>query len=132
VNLVVRYRAHTMIPLQNLDQQHIGFLLPAGLPADFTSAVGQWEGDCVFMALPTKPELFDDPAFRVLADHKDAGEHRIAVINDGSTISVLATAPTGAQLFVRLPASTPGAWGTRVATTDTQMGYAVRVTKRNA
>jgi hypothetical protein len=118
-----------MIPLQNLDRQHIGFLLPAGLPTDFASAVGQWEGDCVFMVLPTKPELFDDPAFRVLADHKDAGEHRIAVSNDGSMISVLATAPTGAQLFVRLPASTPGAWGTRVATTDTQMGYAVRVTK---
>jgi hypothetical protein len=26
-----------MIPLQNLDEQHIGFLLPAGLPADFAS-----------------------------------------------------------------------------------------------
>ncbi len=86
----------------------------------------------MFMALPTKPELFDDPAFLVLADHKDAGEHRIAVSNDGSTLSVTATAPTGAQLFVRLPAAAPGAWGTRVASTDTQMGYAVRVTKQNA
>jgi hypothetical protein len=121
-----------MIPLQNNEQQHIGFLLPAGLPADFISSVGQWEGDCVFIALPTKPELFDDLAFRVLADHKDAGEHRIAVGNDGSTLSLVATAPTGAQLFVRLPASAPGAWGTRVATTETQMGYAVRITKRNA
>ena|SRR5688572_32162334 len=121
-----------MIPLQNLDQEHIGFLLPAGLPADFTSAVGQWEGDCVFIALPTKPELFEDPAFRVLADHKDAGEHRISVRNDGSTIFVLATAPTGARLFVRLPASVLGAWDTGVAATDTQMGYAVRVTKRSA
>jgi hypothetical protein len=120
-----------MIPLQNLEQQHIGFLLPAGLPADFASTVGQWEGDCVFMALPTNPTLLDDPAFRVLADHKDAGEHRIAITNDGSTISVVATAPTGAQLFVRLPASAPGAWGTRIASTDTQMGYAVRVTKRS-
>ncbi len=121
-----------MIPLQNNHQQHIGFLIPAGLPPDFISSVGQWEGDCVFMALPTKPELFDDPAFRVLADHKDAGEHRIVVSNDGATLSVIATAPTGAQLFVRLPACALGEWGTRVATTDTQMGYAVRVTKRNA
>src|SRR5688572_24490323 len=110
-----------MIPLQNLDQEHIGFLLPAGLPADFTSAVGQWEGDCVFIALPTKPELFDDSAFRVLAAHKDAGEHRISVRNDGSAISVFATARTGAQLFVQLPASVRGTWGTRVAGTDTQM-----------
>ena len=121
-----------MIPLQNLDQQHIGFLLPAGLPDDFASSVGQWDGDCVFMALPTQAALFDDPAFRVLADHKDAGEHRIAVTNDGSTISVLATAPTGAQLFIRLPDSTPGVWGTRGATTETQMGHAVRVSNRNA
>jgi hypothetical protein len=118
-----------MIPLQNLDQQHVGFLLPAGLPADFASSVGRWEGFCVFVALPTEEELFEDPAFRVLADHKDAGEHRITVSNDGSSISVLATARTGAQLFVRLPASTPGEWGKRGSTTDTTMGFAVRVTK---
>ncbi len=119
-----------MIPLQNLDQQHLGFFLPAGLPADFISSVGKWEGDCVFMALPTNPEFFDDPAFLVLSDHKDAGEHRIEVSNDGSTLSLIATAPTGAQLFIRLPVSAPGEWGTRVATTDTRMGYAVRVTPR--
>jgi hypothetical protein len=118
-----------MIPLQNLDQQHVGFLLPAGLPADFASSVGQWEGFCVFMALPTEAELFDDPAFRVLADHKDAGEHRITVSNDGSTISVLAMARTGAQLFVRLPVSTPGEWGTRGSISERRMGYAVRVAK---
>ena len=121
-----------MIPLQNLDEQHIGFLLPAGLPAEFASTVGQWEGDCVFMALPTQLALLDDSAFRVLADHKDAGEHRIVVSNDGSTISVVATSPGGAQLFVRLPESGPGEWGTRISTTDTKMGYAVRVSKRNA
>lgn len=83
------------------------------------------------MALPTKPELVDDPAFRVLVDHKDAGEHRVAVSNDGTTLSLVATAPTGAQLFVRLPVSTPGEWGTRVGSTDTPMGYAVRITKSN-
>lgn len=84
------------------------------------------------MALPTEVTLFDDPAFRVLADHKDAGEHRIVVTNDGSTISVLATPPTGAQLFVRLPASAIGTWGTRSVTTEIQMGHAVRVFKQNA
>lgn len=118
-----------MIPLENKHQQHIGFLLHAGLPADVLSRVGQWEGDCVFMALPMTPELFEDPAFLLLADHKDAGEHRIAVSNDGSTLSLVATAPHGAQLFVRLPAFASGVWGTRVADTDTQTGYAVRVTK---
>ncbi len=86
----------------------------------------------MFMALPTKPELFDDPAFHVLADHKDAGEHRIRVSNDGSSLWVIATASTGAQVFVELPVSAPGTWGTRVATTDTPLGFAVRVTKRNA
>jgi hypothetical protein len=84
------------------------------------------------MALPTEATLFDDPAFRVLADHKDVGEHHIVVANDGSTISVLATPPTGSQLFVHLPASALGTWGTRSATTEIQMGYAVRVSKQNA
>ncbi len=84
------------------------------------------------MALPTEVMLFDDPAFCVLADHKDAGEHRIVVTNDGSTIFVLTTPTTGAQLFVRLPASAPGTWGTQSATTEIQMGYAVRVFSQNA
>lgn len=120
-----------MIPLQNLNQQHIGFLLPAGLPDDFASAVGQWEGDCIFMALPTQASLFDDPAFRVLADHRDAGEHRIAVTNDGSTISLTATAPTGAQLFIYLPDLAPGTWGIRGADGETQLGHAVGVSERH-
>jgi hypothetical protein len=115
-----------------LDQRHIGFLLSSGLPDDFASSVGQWEGSCAFMALPTEATLFDDPAFCVLADHKEAGEHRIAVNNDGCTISVLATSPIGAQLFVRLPASVLGIWGTRSAITEIQMGHAVRVPKQNA
>ncbi|MBB5030568.1 hypothetical protein [Prosthecobacter vanneervenii] len=120
-----------MIPLQNLNEEHIGFLLHAGLPDDFASALGQWKGDCVFMALPNQTELFDDSAFRVLAKHKDAGEHRIVVSNDGFTISVVATAPNGAQLFVRLPDSTLGAWGKLDDATETQMGHAVRVTNQN-
>jgi hypothetical protein len=119
-----------MIPLQNPDKQHIGFLLAAGLPADFKSKSGAWDGKCVFMALPAKVELFDDPAFKALAAHKDAGEHRLHVNNDGSTLLAVATAPNGAQLFVELPASRLGAWGTRVGNTDTKMGYAVRVPER--
>ena len=121
-----------MIPLQNLNQEHLGFLLPAGLPDDFIFTVGQWEGDCIFMALPSQAEFFDDPAFRVLAEHKDAGEHRITVANDGSTISVLATAPTGAQLFVRLSDSEPGVWGTHTVTVETRLGHAVKVSGRTA
>jgi hypothetical protein len=124
-------RQDPMIPLQNLHQQHIGFLLPAGLPDDYASATGHWEGDCIFMALPSEAALFDDAAYRVLTDHKDAGEHRIVVTNDGSTICAVATAPTGAQLFVRLPESMLGTWGTRNASIETQMGHAVRVSNRN-
>ena len=129
----VRRRSRAfMIPLQNLQQQQIGFLLPAGLPDDFRPAVGEWEGDCIFMALPTQSELFDDPAFHVLADHKEAGEHRTRVSNDGSTLSAIALAPNGAELFVHLPDSGPGAWGTRAGSTGTQLGYAVRVSNRSA
>jgi hypothetical protein len=57
-----------MIPLQNLDEEHIGFLLPAGLPADFASTVGRWEGDCVFMALPAQRMV--TLAGRVLGEQK--------------------------------------------------------------
>jgi len=118
-----------MIPLQNLNKEHIGFLLHAGLPDAFATTVGQWKGDCVIMALPTQPELFNDPAFLLLADHKDAGEHRITVTNDGSTIAIHAVATTGATLFIRLPQSGPGSWGTLVSGVETKMGNAVRVAK---
>jgi hypothetical protein len=121
-----------VIPLQNQSQQHIGFLLHSGLPLDFMSKVGDWEGECIFMALPAKSELFDDPAFAVLEGHKHAGEHRLAVTNDGETLSFLATAPTGAQLFVRLPKSPTGTWGTRAIETETLVGHAARVSNQSA
>lgn len=120
-----------MIPLQNLSEQHIGFLLLAG-KIDFMSKVGAWEGDCVFMALPTKSELFEDPSFLVLSKHKAAGEHRFAMSNDGSKIRLVATAQDGAQLFAELPMSAPGIWGVRVAGVETKMGYAVKVQRPEA
>jgi hypothetical protein len=116
-----------MIPLQNLAGKHLGVLLTAGLPKDFLSCEGRWEGDCIFFALPTERGLFDDPVFCVLADHKDAGEHHIEVTNDGTTLSLLATAPTGQHFFVRLPNPGPGTWGERINGIDTPMGLAVRV-----
>ena len=121
-----------MIPLQNLQQRHIGFLLPAGLPEDYRTAAGAWEGDCVFMALPAQAELFTDPAYLALAAHQDAGEHRIHVTSDGTTLSLRAVAPSGASLFVRLPSSGLGEWGTGEGATEEQLGCAVRVSDRAA
>ena len=120
-----------MIPLQNHRQQHLGACLMAGLPDDYASTAGIWEGDCVFMALPADPELLEDPSLFILRrhDHVEAGEHAITVTNDGSTVSLLATAPNGEQLFIRLPASGPGVWGLVTATGEEPLGHAVRVAK---
>ncbi len=120
-----------MIPLQNLAQQHLGFLLTAGLPDDFVSTIGRWEGEGIFVAVPTEAELFEDPAYQILAAHRDAGEHRLVVANDGVTIEVIATSPDGMEVFVRLPDSAAGVWGTRDGAAEIPMGHAVKVAKRS-
>lgn len=114
-----------IIDLQNHDQEHIGFLLPADLPEEIEANVGQWQTDCIFMALPNDVRLFDDPGFLVLASHKDAGEHRLAVSNDGSTLAAIATAPTGQKLYVRSLPSGAAVWGSLEGGTETQRGWAV-------
>lgn len=123
-----------MIPLQNIHQQHLGALLPAGIPDDYLTATGEWSGECVFMALPTQADLFDDPAYHVLDahSHRGLGEHRLHIVSNGTSVSLVATAADGSELFIRLPQAGLGAWGTRTATTETQLGYAVRATTHNA
>ena len=125
---------HLVIPLQNFQQQHLGALLPAGAPEDYLTTPGEWSGECVFMALPIQSELFDDPAYRVLDSHshRSRGEHRLRVVGDGASVTLVATAADGSELFIRLPQTGLGAWGTRADTTETQLGYAVRATARDA
>jgi hypothetical protein len=123
-----------MIPLQNLNQQHLGALLPAGVPDDYLTIPGEWSGECVFMALPTQAELFDDPAYRILDthSHRGLGEHRLHVVGDGVSVVLVATATDGSELFIRLPQVGLGAWGTRSDRIETRLGYAVRASNRNA
>ncbi|MGC3989952.1 MAG: hypothetical protein QM796_09805 [Chthoniobacteraceae bacterium] len=121
-----------MIPLQNFQKQHLGALLPAGIPDDCLSAFGEWSGECVFMALPTQTELFNDPAYRVLDDHshQGLGEHRLRVVSDEHAVTLLAVAVDGSELFVRLPKVGPGVWGMRCGNVETQLGCAVKASTR--
>ena len=118
-----------MIPLQNFQQQHLGFLLLAGIPDSYRTAEGQWSGECVFMALPHEASLFDDPAYRVLDAHSHLhlGEHRLSVVNDGEVISMVAAAVDGSELFVRMPLADAGVWGIRGGITEAELGFAVKV-----
>ncbi|MEK7949980.1 hypothetical protein [Luteolibacter soli] len=121
-----------MIPLLNQDGEHLGFLLPADLPDEYSSIEGSWETECVFMALPMETDGFDDPAFAILESHKQAGEHHLAVSNDGTALSFVATAPTGEQIFVHLPDAPTGVWGTLEAGAETPVGHAVRIPDQDA
>jgi len=117
-----------VIPLLSQNGEHLGFLLPASLPEDFASTTGEWEGECIFMALPLDSEMFEEDAFAVLEGHKHAGEHHLAVANDGTTLSFVATAPTGEQIYVHLPGDSPtGTWGTLESGTGTLLGHAIRI-----
>ncbi|MDP5142195.1 hypothetical protein ORJ00_05550 [Rheinheimera baltica] len=57
------------IVLQNSDEQHIGFTL-------FHPDFGAGKGDCVFVIVPKKADLFESKEVSILLDIKEAGEHQ--------------------------------------------------------
>ncbi len=62
------------IRLSDETDAHLGFVIMAG--QGYPLQASKFEGDCVFMALPHDPSLLDTEPYLVLAEHKEAGEHR--------------------------------------------------------
>ena len=112
------------VPLLDLQQMHLGFMLVAGAPPDYPSTIGHWEAECILMGPPAEAQLIDEPAYAVIAEHHLAGEHRLAIVNDGTTVSFEAHSPDGAVLYLVIPHDALGEWGTQSGATRTRHGYA--------
>ena len=111
--------------LTDANEKHLGFILMAGdgCPLD----VDSFEGDCVFMPLPQDPAVFDQRPFLLLADHKDAGEHRYKFTKKGATLHFEISGPLNALIWVIVDDNGWGTWGTRVGDREEQLGFSHRV-----
>ena len=117
------------IRLTDEGEAHLGFILMAGkgYPLDAPA----FQGDCVFMPLPRDAALFQGEPYRVLAEHKDAGEHRYALTFDGVTHSFTITSTTlNRAVYVTLGPDGSGEWGTRLGQEHRRLGLCHRVASR--
>ncbi|WP_281213491.1 hypothetical protein [Shewanella insulae] len=68
------------IVLQTTEEEHIGFTL---FHPDFETN----SGDCVFVVVPKKAELFDSEEVLILLNIKEAGEHQWVRTDEDVTVS---------------------------------------------
>ncbi len=120
------------IPLSNLQQEHLGFMLLAGISVGYHSTMGHWEGDCVFIALPKEAHLFNDLGYLILADHDHwgLGKHRVTIINDGIKVSYSAVSSDASVIYVSIPLNGVGEWGVVDRGSTTKLGCAQFSTAR--
>ncbi len=123
-----------MTKLSNALQEHLGFMLLAKVAEDYTATVGQWESDCVFIALPNEAHLFNDPGYLVLADHdhRTLGEHRVTIINDGTKVSYNAVSSDASVIYISIPLNGLGEWGVINGGFTTKLGCAQFPTSRSS
>jgi hypothetical protein len=77
---VMSSEAAKAIVLQNSDKEHIGFTL---FHPDFETV----SGDCVFVIVPQKSELYHSEEVSLLLDIKEAGEHQWTRLGEEVTVS---------------------------------------------
>ena len=92
------------VVLQNADGEHLGFML-------CSPDLRQPSGDCVFMVVPRKAELFDAPAAELLFQRKQAGESSWQVVCSQPLSVVVRTPGVAAELFIEFCGGGPGQWG---------------------
>jgi hypothetical protein len=113
------------IALTNKEGKHAGFVLVAGVADDYRRRSGEWQGQCVFMALPTEPAMLSDAAYLELAERKQHGEHSLRVANDGTAVSLVAADESGDCFYATMRSDGPGEWGTIRSGARTQSGHAI-------
>jgi hypothetical protein len=116
------------IALTNKEGKHAGFVLLAGVAEDYRRTSGQWQGQCVFMALPTEPAMLSDAAYLELADRKQHGEHSLHVANDGAVVSLFASDESGECFYALIRGGGSGEWGTIHGGARIQSGHAIYAT----
>jgi hypothetical protein len=113
------------IALTNKEGKHAGFVLIAGVAEEYRRTSGEWQGQCVFMALPIEPVMFSDAAYLELADRKQHGEHSLRVTSDGAAVSLIAADESGDCFYATMPADGLGEWGIIRGGARTQCGRAI-------
>ena len=116
--------------LTNANEEHLGFVLMAGdgCPLD----VDSFEGDCLFMPLPQNPALFEQQPYLLLAEHKDAGEHRYKFMKKDSILHFEISGSLDRILWVLVQENGWGEWGTREGTRRERLGFSHRVNAEKA
>ena len=109
------------IVLRNLTGDHLGFVLCA-VPE------GQRTGDCVFMILPKRKELFDSPDVVELFARKDLGESRIQISDDRRSVNIQSVAMD--DMYIEFDESGNGVWGYRRDDGQQQVGLALLPPKK--
>ena len=108
------------IVIRNSDGDHLGFVLCA-VPE------GHNDGDCVFMIVPQKGELFDAPDTLELFARKDLGESRVHISNNKQSISIRSDGMD--NMYIQLDESGTGVWGYDRSDGRQEIGLALIPTK---
>ena len=109
------------IRLTNLEQDHLGFILLAG--SGYPMDAQEFQGDCVIMPLPQASSLFEEEPYLLLADHKDAGEHRFTLRRSGDQRIFEIRGPVDRELYVTLNPDGWGEWGIQAGGDRQCLGY---------
>ncbi len=92
------------VVLQNAEGSHLGFML-------CSPDLEQQSGDCVFMAMPTRAELFGSPASELLFRRREAGESGWRVVGREPLSIAIRTPGLPDEFFIELDQSGNGQWG---------------------
>jgi hypothetical protein len=92
------------VVLQTEDCAHLGFML-------CNPDLGQPSGDCVFIAVPSQPELFDTPAAKLLFQRREVGESAWQVTCREPISVIVRTPGVPAELFIEFDQQGTGQWG---------------------
>jgi hypothetical protein len=114
------------IRLTDQNNEHLGFILMAG--EGYSLDAKEWEGDCIFMPLPQRAALFEGRPYLLLAEHKQAGEHRYRLTTDGKALRFVIRGHPGHEIYVIVGTDGQwGEWGWRSGQGQERMGFAHRV-----
>ena len=116
--------------LTDANDDHLGFLLMADkeCPLD----VDTFEGDCVFMSLPERVELFDEEPYLILAEHEDAGEHRYRATRADENFELEISGPLSREILITLGLDGRGEWSIRDGAAVRKMGFCHRAADNTA
>lgn len=92
------------VVLQTADGAHLGFML-------CNPDLGQPSGDCVFVAVPNQPELFDTPAAELLFQRRDVGESSWQATCRKPISLIVRTPGVPTELFIEFDHEGTGQWG---------------------